>query len=319
MRLRALLVVAVLAIPLHASAQGYVVRAGDSLSSIALRYRVSLEALARANGLTNLNLIRIGQWITIPQQTRAFYYRVHWGDTLIGIAARYQLSISTIRSMNPSLGVYPLAGQWLRLCSPCQVTAGYTVGPASALSTSIYTVQPGDNLATVAVRFGVTVQALADVNRLSDPNHIVIGHQLTIPGRSVGAYDPWQARALIEQYARQYGLDPAIPLAVAWQESGFNQNMVSRTGAVGVMQIEPYTADHIAFLWGRPVNISSLDDNIHAGVYWLYQLLSYYGGNARLAVGAYYQGTRSVDRIGFYADTKQYVADVISLQSGFEG
>ena len=42
-------------------------------------------------------------------------------------------------------------------------------------------------------------------------------------------------------YAQRYGLEPALPLAVAWQESGFNESLVSRTGAVGVMQVEPST------------------------------------------------------------------------------
>jgi soluble lytic murein transglycosylase-like protein len=106
---------------------------------------------------------------------------------------------------------------------------------------------------------------------------------------------------------------------VGWQESGFNQTLTSRTGAIGVMQVEPYTGIHISALLGRPFNLYNVDDNVHAGVFWLSHLLAYYGGNERLAIAAYYQGTRSIAEHGFFQDTIQYVADVLSLESSFGG
>jgi soluble lytic murein transglycosylase-like protein len=160
----------------------------------------------------------------------------------------------------------------------------------------------------------------------------VIGSYLHIPGESstvasgttslapaTTTYDPWAARSTIVSYANEYGIDPSLPLAIGWQESGFNQSLVSYTGAIGVMQVEPYTGSHIADLLGRPFNLYNLDDNVHAGVYWLSVLLNYYGGNERLAIAAYYEGTRNIALHGLYRDTVQYVNDVLALQTRFGG
>jgi soluble lytic murein transglycosylase-like protein len=140
---------------------------------------------------------------------------------------------------------------------------------------------------------------------------------LAIPdssGSGIGVYDPWTARSLIVQDAAIFGMNSTLPLAVAWEESGFNQTLTSSTGAIGVMQVEPYTGTHISQLLGRHFNLYDVADNVYAGVYWLSVLLRYYGWNERLAVAAYYQGTRSLARVGMYADTRQYVANVMALQ-----
>ena len=113
MLFRSLCLAVLFALPVPAQAAGYLVRPGDTLGAIAKGHGVSIRSLARANGISNPNLVRIGQYLVIPTRTRVFQYHVRWGDTLIGIGARYGMSVGTIRSMNPGLGTYPLAGQWL--------------------------------------------------------------------------------------------------------------------------------------------------------------------------------------------------------------
>ncbi|HEX8918086.1 MAG TPA: LysM peptidoglycan-binding domain-containing protein [Chloroflexota bacterium] len=325
MLVRALCLALVLSLPIQARAAEYVVQRGDTLGIIANRFHMSVSALALANGIANINLIRLGERLLIPVPRHYFWYRVHWGDTLSGIALRHGLNVSTIRSLNPRLGVYPLAGQLLRLCGPCSSGSTYSTGsyqPARSQSTAsgtAYVVRPGDTLIAVASHYGVSTSALLSANRLSNPNRIVIGSRLIIPRTWAAPYDPWQARGLIATYARSYNIEPALPLAVAWQESGFNQNMISRTGAVGVMQVEPYTGSHISALLGRSFNLYNIDDNVHAGVYWLSTLVAYYGGDERMAVAAYYQGTKGIARHGLFRDTQQYVANVMSLKSSFGG
>jgi soluble lytic murein transglycosylase-like protein len=219
--------------------------------------------------------------------------------------------------MNPTLGAVLIAGSWLALCSGCSASGGYAAPSvpsyhSSSASGARYVVQPGDSLTAIAARYGTTVSALAAANHITVPDHVVIGTILSVPAASTGFAD---ARPIIQRYAAYYGLDPTLPLAVAWEESGYNQNVVSPTGAVGVMQVEPYTADHINDLLGTRLNIYNLDDNIHAGVYWLSVLVRYYGGNQRLAIAAYYQGTRSIAKVGLFKDTVQYVANVLALES----
>jgi soluble lytic murein transglycosylase-like protein len=126
-------------------------------------------------------------------------------------------------------------------------------------------------------------------------------------------------RSLIVSDASWYGIEASLALAVAYEESGFNQAAVSRTGAIGVMQIEPYTGAHISRLLGRTINLYYLNDNVQAGVYWLSVLVRYYGGDERLAVAAYYEGARALARRGMYRDTVQYVANVMALKYRFGG
>lgn len=317
-RLSVVLLLLPLLIPANAQAAGYIVQPGDSLGAIAARYHVSVRALARINGISNINLVQVGRRLAIPVPVRHFRYQVRWGDTLTGVAARFHVSIASIRRMNPSLGAYLLAGGWLALCSGCGASSSYgssyvSQSAAPASSGTRYTVQPGDSLSAIASRYGITVAQLAAANRIANPDQVVIGTRLTVPSASY--YGAADARPIIERYAAYYGLDPTLPLAVAWEESGYNQHVVSSTGAIGVMQVEPYTADHINYLLGSRLNIYNLDDNIHAGVYWLSVLVRYYGGNERLAIAAYYQGTRSIARVGLFKDTVQYVANVLALRA----
>jgi LysM repeat protein len=323
---RTIVLLLALSLALPANAASYVVRPGDTLSAIAGRYHVSVGALARVNGIANVNLVQAGRVLLIPVRPRTFYYRVRWGDTLIGIGSRYHLSLAAIRALNPRLGAYLLAGQWLKLCGPCswdnppppQPATDYAAGTVSSYGT-LYIVRPGDTLTGIAARFGVSAGALLAANRIPNPDRIVIGWRLRIPAGGVGAYDPWQARSLIANYAQSYGVEPALALAIGWQESGFNQSLVSRTGAVGVMQVEPYTAERITALTGRRFNLYAVDDNVHAGIFWLAHLLAHYGGNERLATAAYYEGTKAVARYGFFQDTIQYVNNVMALKSSFGG
>lgn len=332
MFIRGIVLLALMLIPAEASATGYVVRPGDTLGSIAQRNHVTVASLAAANGLSNPNLIQVGRVLVIPggaTTTTSYgprYYKVQWGDTLIGLGVRYGMSVPTIRSLNPQVGTYLIAGQWIRLCSTCQATT--STSTPSAAEVNVYVVRPGDSLSAIAAHYGISVSALVSVNRLENPNFVRIGAHISIPsGGSAAAapaatsstYDPWSARSLIATYADYYGVSRALAYAIGWQESGFNQTLVSSTGAVGVMQVEPYTGDEIARQLGRTVNLYNTRDNVQAGVYWLYQLLRYYGWNTRMAVAAYYQGTDSIARHGFYADTTQYVNNVLTLMVRFGG
>ena len=130
---------------------------------------------------------------------------------------------------------------------------------------------------------------------------------------TVGASDVHSVAAL-------HGVSPSLAAAVAWQESGFNNNMVSSANARGVMQVMPgtwtYVQDNLA---DRPLDPSSATDNVHAGVLYLKRLLNDTGGDESAAIAGYYQGLSSVRSRGMYADTHRYVANVQALRNRFGG
>ena len=111
--------------------------------------------------------------------------------------------------------------------------------------------------------------------------------------------------------------------AIADQESGFNNSMVSSTGATGVMQIEPGTWNYIQSNLGGPTlgvgGTVSASDNVRGGVLLLHSLLDQTGGDPALAAAGYYQGLASVQAHGMYADTQQYVNNVMALRKRFGG
>ena len=96
----------------------YTVRSGDTLSSIASKFGTSYQALASLNGISNPNLIYVGQVLRVNGSASAssVYYTVRVGDNLSAIASRYGTSCQSIAALNglsnPSL-IY--AGQTLKI------------------------------------------------------------------------------------------------------------------------------------------------------------------------------------------------------------
>ena len=126
--------------------------------------------------------------------------------------------------------------------------------------------------------------------------------------------------ATIAQIAADHGVPGSLAAAVAWQESGFDNSMVSTANARGVMQILPGTWTWInGNLASGPLNENSATDNVRAGVLYLGQLLRDTGGDPAMAVASYYQGLGSVQSGGVLPETQRYVDDVLALQARFGG
>ncbi len=192
------------------------------------------------------------------------------------------------------------------------------VRPQSVTSSRTYVVRPGDSLTVIAHRFGVSLGALARANHL-DPAHVLlIGAKLRIPGGSTGSAldaSPTEVRARLDYWAAQLGISPHLLRALAWMESGYQPNVVSKAGARGVLQTLPVTRDFVEdVLVGHPLP-RTLDGDIETGVRYLRHLLGRFEGNEHLALAAWYQGEAAVRKHGVLPVTKPFVAGVLALKA----
>ena len=111
--------------------------------------------------------------------------------------------------------------------------------------------------------------------------------------------------------SRKYGVSYDLLTAMAEQESGFNPNAVSRTGAMGIMQIMPETAKELGLQ--HPFDAY---ENIMAGANYIAQKLQQYNGNVDKALAAYNAGSSVVDEYGGvppYGETQSYVKNVKAI------
>lgn len=234
-----------------------------------------------------------------PAVASATTYIVRPGDTLTDIALRHGTTVSALVQAN-RLGDPNLIriGQLLQIPDSNAGLPAYTRGVHDS---DTYTVQAGDGLFKIARGFGVDPTALARANGIGVNAPLHKGAVLRVPGRLA------RVNALLTHTALTVGVEPRLVRAVAWMESGWQQGVVSPTGAVGIMQVEPYTGDWISrYLAGRQLNLHVAQDNVLAGCLLLRHLVTIHGGNAEAALAAYYQGDASIARHGLYEDTKQY-------------
>lgn len=163
-----------------ASGATYTVKAGDTMYSIATRYGVTVSALAAANNISNVNLIRVGQVLKIPGTSSTpppattVTYTVKPGDTLYSIALRHKVTVASIANANNITNVNLLrVGQVLKI-------PGISIAPPPASSVN-YTVKAGDTLYSIARTHNVTVSQIAAANNITNVNLIRVGQVLKIP------------------------------------------------------------------------------------------------------------------------------------------
>jgi len=267
-------------------------------------------------------------------------YRIKPGDTLSSIAARYHTTVAELVRLNnlPGNGNLIIAGHTLRIPSGSHASTGKSLHRV----VSVYVVRPGDSLYAISARQHVSWRRIARVNHLPSSLMVVIGQRLRIPHwvRSApthhsGSASTGTARAnavfgnrwvpsrdamaaTIRATAQRWGVDPRLALGISYEESGFNQRNVSVVGAIGAMQVMPSTGVFVGQdIVHRHLDLLNGADNATAGVALLAVLLRETHGNERLAAAGYYQGLASVRSRGMYADTKQYVANVLALRNRF--
>ena len=304
-RIKVAIGVAALSCALPASAHAAVphtVQPGETLWTIAAANNLHTHALAAFNGMSEDSVAVLGSTIQIPSEAEA----------LAAVNAAPAAPAAT-DAPAPSGAPAPLGG---------------------------YTVRWGDTLSGLAAVARVPASAIAAMNGLDPSRPLLAGTVIKLPTGSPTpprASEPAPAATVvpeagprptstrvdagtIQQTAAEHGVSPSLAAAIAWQESGFNNGVVSSANARGVMQVMPGTWEWIQQnLAHGPLDPNTATDNVHAGVMYLGHLLQETGGDETTAVAGYYQGLGAVRSRGLFEDTKQYVANVQALRGRFGG
>jgi LysM repeat protein len=187
--------------------------------------------------------------------------------------------------------------------------------------TQWHVVSSGESFFSIAARYHVSPWRLARRNSIPLTSVIVPGQRLALPAgarlsRPTIAGPPASresVRTAIDYWARVYGVDASLARALAWMESGFQQDVVSNVGAIGVMQLLPETWEFVDTVLLGVHTPRTYQGNVRAGVRYLRWQLDEFAGDRRLALAGWYQGARAVRERGLFEDTKEFVRIVLML------
>jgi soluble lytic murein transglycosylase-like protein len=289
----------------------HVVQPGETLWSIASANNLTTRTVAAYNGLSEDSQVVLGSTVMVP-------------STVEGYAALQRAGLAPSTASTTTT-------------SPAPVSS--TASSGAPAPQGAYTVRWGDTLSALAAQVGVSATDMAAMNGLSPDGTLLAGTVIKLPAGAPAparasepapapvvapaAPEPTPTRlsaAQIQQVASANGVSPSLAAAIAWQESGFNNGMVSGANARGVMQVMPGTWSYVEQnLAGRRLDPASALDNTTAGVLYLKHLIAQSGGDEASAIAGYYQGSASVASRGMYDDTQRYVANVQALRSRFGG
>jgi soluble lytic murein transglycosylase-like protein len=290
----------------------HTVQPGETLWSIAAANNLTTRTVAAFNGLSESSQVVLGSTIQVPSTTEG--YAALQKSGLAPVAPAPGSAPATVAPATPSAAPAPLGG---------------------------YTVRAGDTLSGLAAGARVSVNAIAQMNGLNPSGLLIAGTVIKLPTGApaparaaqpapaakvvpAAAPEPTSTRvgaSDVQSVASAHGVSPSLATAIAWQESGFNNGMVSSANARGVMQVMPGTWDYVQhnLAGGQKLNPYSASDNVTAGVLYLKSLLNQTGGNESQAIAAYYQGLGALRSRGVFDDTAKYVANVQALRGRFGG
>jgi len=243
---------------------------------------------------------------TIPAAVFATSYIVRPGDTASDIAVRHGTTVAALLDANRMA-----APELIRVGQMLQIPDVSLTLPAYARGTSdveTYRVGRGEGVFETARRFGVDPTALARTNGIGVNAPVAEGDELVVPGRLT------RMNALVSFVAGDVGVDARLLRAVAWAESQWHQERVSPTGAVGIMQLEPFTGEWVSrHIAGTHLDIWRAQDNVVAGAMLLRHLMTKHEADIPASLAGYYQGDASVTTHGVYGDTRRYQREVQAL------
>ena len=265
----------------------YSLRAGDSLSAVARRFKVTVAAIVAANAIRNPNRVPVGLKLTIPGQA--------------------------LPAPNPSPPVDPAAPT----TTVAPIVAAVTP-VASATDVVVTSTSTDVASTTVTSTPGTSTPGTVPAAAIAAAPTLTADQLARLPAALLSFPDRLALMPSFDLWAAEYGVPPSLLKALAWMESGWQATVVSPSGAIGIGQLLPGTAAFVAgTLIGVALDPYVADDNIRMSARFLAQLLNLTNGDVNMALAGYYQGLTSVRRDGMKATTAAYVNVILALQARF--
>ena len=217
--------------------QKYIVKKGDTLYGISNQFGVSVTELAELNGIKGSNL-QIGRELLIPNKSgtnpnNMFMYTVKSGDTLYGIARKYNTTVDEIMKLNYFTSTILQPGQVIRI--PEMYFKEEEIYMPNYVN---YTVKKGDTLYSIARNNNVSVDTLIKDNGLTS-NTLSIGQTIRIrtPQMEVveecygPSYTPTTATYIVKKGDNLYSIARSFNTTV--QSIKNKNNLTSNTLSIG--------------------------------------------------------------------------------------
>jgi soluble lytic murein transglycosylase-like protein len=215
-----------------------------------------------------------------------------------------------------------------RPAAPSPPTTPMTAAPA--VRTVRYTVKAGDNLSAIARGYGIAPTTLARANGMRLTGLLLPGRTLTVsiplppglparlPAPLLALPDRLALFPLFVTAATEFNVPADLLMATAYIESGWKAAAVSPTGAIGVGQIHPETAQWISIvlLHQPPLDPSVAKDNIRMSARFLRFLLDTTPSTTR-ALAAYFQGPGATARTGITPVGLAYASRILAVRPSF--
>jgi soluble lytic murein transglycosylase-like protein len=234
-------------------------------------------------------------------------YVVQPGDTLWHIATEDGITVNQLAAANglsPN-GILQIGTQ---LAIPSASAPAATSAPAAAVTTAAAAPAPVTTAATSSSGSSFCATFTPEG-----------GPEGVLPTLLSESPDRLALVPIFDEWAEHYGVPASLVEAIAWQESGWQQDVVSSAQAVGVGQLIPSTAEFVQNdLVGESLDITSVSDNIRMSAAFLAYLDRQEGGNLCQTIAAYYEGPLNLATYGVFAMTEPYVESVEALLPRFE-
>jgi hypothetical protein len=276
------------------------VHRGDTLWDLSRRYHVSLSQLASTNHLQVRGVLPVGRSLVIPGHTPS----ASVASRTAKVAASSQ-AVSVKASKTKAVAA-KTAAKAVPKAIPASTAARSAPAPAGVASA-------GPTGASAAY----TAAALAQMRSFC-VNYRAPSGATGLPSALKQHPERLALRPLFVRWAQAYGVSPSLIEAIAWQESGWQNDVVSSANAQGIGQLLPTTATFVSgTLLGLNLKLTVASDNIQMMVRFFAYLLKAAGGNQCVAVASYYQGFSAFQRVGVLPQSQTYVRSVFTLRSRF--